>query len=107
MFKKHANYRSKWSTLRNDQSPKIIDGHKDCAIHLAKQNTCNEENGLNGNLKIRILKLETSGKRKRQENKKAEDRKQRDKEQKGKSPFSFERTGASWQVRACVEIIEK
>ncbi|PMG14188.1 hypothetical protein BCU98_18940 [Vibrio splendidus] len=62
---------------------------------------------MNGNLKIRILKLETSGKRKRQENKKAEDRKQRDKEQKGKSPFSFERTGASWQVRACVEIIEK
>tara|TARA_B100001057_G_scaffold353160_1_gene354959 strand:+ start:42 stop:269 length:228 start_codon:yes stop_codon:yes gene_type:complete len=27
--------------------------------------------------------------------------------QKGKSPFSFERTGASWRVRACVEIIEK
>jgi CelD/BcsL family acetyltransferase involved in cellulose biosynthesis len=72
LFKKHANYRSSWSTLRNDQSPKIIDGHKDCAIYLAKESICNEENGLNGNLRIRKLKLETSGKRKRQENKKAE-----------------------------------
>ncbi|PMO23145.1 hypothetical protein BCT15_09570 [Vibrio splendidus] len=72
MFKKHAKYRSSWSTLRNDQSPKIIDGHKDCAIYLAKESICNEENGLNGNLRIRKLKLETSGKRKRQENKKAE-----------------------------------
>jgi hypothetical protein len=65
---------------------------------------------LNGNLRIRKLKLETSGetqKTGKQKGKNKKYRKQRYKEQKGKSPFSFERTGASWQVRACVEIIEK
>nr|PMH97912.1 hypothetical protein BCU54_23290 [Vibrio lentus] len=45
------------------------------------------------------------GRKQKDSNKK--DRKQRNKKQKGKSPFSFERTGASWQVRAYVEIIEK
>ncbi|PMG20112.1 hypothetical protein BCT31_20220 [Vibrio lentus] len=43
----------------------------------------------------------------KQKDRNKKDRKQRNKKQKGKSPFSFERTGASWQVRACVEIIEK
>ncbi|MGF1825428.1 hypothetical protein L4C45_13835 [Vibrio splendidus] len=86
---------------------------------------------MNGNLRIRKLKLETSGetqktgkqkgkkqkaesrkqkaesRKQKAESRKQKYRKQRYKEQKGKSPFSFERTGASWQVRACVEIIEK
>ncbi|MEZ8466596.1 hypothetical protein AB6D04_20195 [Vibrio splendidus] len=87
MFKKHANCRSNQSKLRNDQSPKIIDGHKNCAIYLANQNICNEENGVNGNLKIRKLKDQKSKVRNQWETQKTgkqkgrnkKNRKQRDK----------------------------
>ena len=86
-FKKHAKCRSSCSTLRNDQSPKIIDGHKNCAIHLAKQNICNEEKWVEFKLKDQNSKVRNqweTQKTGKQKGRKQKDRNKKDRKQRNK-----------------------